>query len=87
MINLDWLESEDGVAYDLRTLIACDLGSDDEGFNGLTGGGDEVEEGPGGADVDEDGYQERAEVDEQDERVAAGRHRRTMDEMEEIEYM
>lgn len=87
MINLDWLESDDGVAYDLRTLIACDLGSDDEGFNGLTGAGDEVEEeGPGGADVDEDGYQERDEVEEEhEERAAVGR--RMMEEMEEVEYM
>lgn len=86
MINLDWLNSEDGAAYDLRTLIACDLGADDEGFNGLTGGGDEGEEdAPRGADLDEDGYVER--VEEEAEGAAEGRGRRTMEEMEELEYM
>lgn len=88
MINPDWLSSEDGAAYDLRTLIACDLGSDDEGFNGLTGGGDEGEEdAPEGADIDGNGYAEREELDEEDEEgVVRGRGRRRMDEMEEIEY-
>lgn len=86
MINPDWLNSEDGAAYNIRTLIACDLGSDDEGFNGLTGGGDEGEED--GAEIDGDGYAERAELDEEDEEgMVRGEGRRRMDEMEEIEYM
>ncbi len=99
MINPDWLNSDNGAAYDLRTLIACDLGSDDEGFNGLTGGGDEGEEdAPEGADVDENGYAERAELNEEDEEgaelneedeegVARGRGRQRVDEIDEIEYL